>query len=285
MQGFPLVSNPPAEEGRFGFGTTPAVEQIITRLAGNNRPSVSMMILINTATLIRNAANKGMTAQQVVDKVRQVMTTISNEISYICSDKWRDRQHNLLFYFAKNDKAIPPMYRRPQTSPTAALLDTAERLFVRTVKPGTQSEKNFHVHVMHADQIRVPSYKGLRDIIDKLSPPQAETYMISHMPLDYHLPTGTARQCWLFRSHTGSMVKMTPTDIGKIVFKNDDVPFYPCTHVLLGDKYLIKGSLATKAEKTKLFELAKRLTLSMRTNTYTLLKIKENGITLPYSLD
>lgn len=279
-----------AEEGRFGFGTTEAVDSLIRRL-NMLGSSTTVTVAINVDTMIRNAvSNKSARAQDVVDKVRRSMNGIATEICEVCQQKWRDRTHHVVFYHINSDSIIPVQFKRPKNlgtdkDPTTwFVIDAATQLFLKIVKPNEQTVGNCTAHFCASPRYMKPTYKGIREVIDGYTRNDSELHLISHFPMDYHVTIGTSRQGCLYRSHTGEAVAMTPDKIGKIVFKNDCVPFYPKTHVLLGDKYLLKQTL-NLADKKRLLALAEQGRWAMHTNTYVSSQIRDNNFVLPYSLD
>lgn len=272
----------PAEPGRFGFGTTEAIDSLIRTL--NVTRDTSVLLAVNVLTLLRNAiGTKDARIDEVVATTRKTVVGIANEITDMCKDRWKDRRHHLFFYLAKNEECIPEKYRRSSGSKSASILQAATIKFLKDVKPTDQEDGNVTFHFHTAPQMKIPSYKGIREAIDRLATRDIKLLMVSHAPIDYHTCFMTGRDGVLYRSHTGSEVPMTPSNLGKVVFKEDNVPFYPCTHVLFGDKDLIKGCM-DRATKARILSLARQGRWSLNTNTYIEAKIKENGITLPYKL-
>lgn len=282
----PMRPEDRATAGRYGFGTTEAVDALLGYLNNNAPNSYTVMLVINIETLVRNATGTtGVKPEDAVAEVRKTMSGIANEVAMTCKQRWAASKHHILFYYADNTKAVTSTFRRPQTSASAITTNNALRLLLRELKVEDQVDGNVSAHVRLATQMRVPSYKGIREVVDKLVQKDVPVLMISHMPLDYHTCTGTTHPGFLFRSHTGAKVKLSPSDLAPVVFKNNDVPFYPMTHVLLGDKYLIKGTLVDKAEKKRFMELCKSERMIVHTNTFVTTKIRKNSFALPYSLD
>lgn len=272
----------PAEAGRYGFGTSEAIDSVEKYLGISQ--DVTVMLAINIATLLRNAiGTKDVKADVAVREVRRTMQGIANEIADICKLKWKDKQHHVLFYLANTDKVVPPEYMRAHGNQAAITLDNAMRLISRELKSADQTDGNVNLHIRLADKMLVPSYKGIAAAIDSMTQSTVPILLISHMPLDYHVAYVTHRKGLLFRSHTGMIVNMTPTDLGKIVFGQDNVPFYQVTHVLFGDKYLMKGSLERK-DKVAFLEMAARDHLGMHTNSFVEARVKDNCPPLPYKL-
>ena len=77
---------------------------------------------------------------------------------------------------------------------------------------------------------------------------------------------------------------MTPSKLGKVAFDDERVPFYPVTHVLLGDKSFIKGLYVRDFRKT-FIESAARERFVLRSEMYIRSHAKINVNLLPYTLE
>ena len=274
----------PVEEGRFGFGTTPAFDGVLKELS--QKPGAHTAFLaVNLATLLRNhIASKDIGVADGVKRVKKMMEEMADEFSQLCSQKWPDHTHHILYYLTYPEKGIPPEFVRPRTSPTAVLHAAAANKLLTDLKEQDQTEGNVSAHVRLAPHMKVPSYKRLIASASGIVPSDVEIELISHMPLDYHMTYSSGRAGNLFRSHTGKIVKMTPSNLGEVVFGVKDVPFYPNIHVAMGDKHLIKGSL-TRDQRKMFLEAASKGHWGVRTNMYITTKLKDYKIQLPYSLN
>lgn len=294
-----MIGTPPKEDeaGRFGFGTTIAVDALFKDIR-NMRGSNEIVIAINISTLLRNALSEftfvngqkivnkeshGLNTTGVVEKVKSYMGEIANEFAQICDSMFRDRHHHVLYYLTDNRKQVPSGWVKDTKSESSARLDVAVAAFMKSTKSEDQTFKNVSMHVRLADQMRIPSFKGLAEVIKSFSMASTPIRLISHMPLDYHVANYAGREGWLYRSHTGEIVKLSPSELGRIVFKNTDIPFYPVTHILFGDKYLVKGSL-NKKDRDKFVEAAKTFHWGMRTSEYIEVKVREYNYALPFRL-
>jgi len=293
----PQATTPPSpDELRLGFGTSAAIGTI-TKWLSQSKTNMPFVLAVNIATILRNNIGtvayvngqkfenkeKIFNSTEIVNKTRTVMVEIANDLARICSARWPDHTHHILFYLTDNNKQVPKDWIRPQTSEAATKLATVTAAFLKVVKSEDQKSNNVEMHVRLADQMRVPSYVGIAEVLKGFARPDVPLHLVSHMPLDYHVASYSDRKGTLYRSHTGEAVQLVPSELGKTVFKNPDMPFYPITHVLLGDKYLIKGCLAKK-DRDKLFELAKTNRWSLRSNDYIRGKINEYGYHPPYRL-
>ena len=291
------VEKTPAEEGRFGFGTTGAFDAFLKKITEDpNTHEVNLVV--NIATLLRNNISTSvyidgrrvettekpkLDAASVVAKTQQHMVEMANEFANVCALRFKDRTHHILFYLTDVTKQVPVEWQRPRTSESAIKLQTVTTAFTNKVKPSDQVSNNTQLHIRLANQMRVPSYKGIAEQLKQWSAYTTPVHMISHEPLDYHVCQASGRSGFLYRSPTGAVVPLTPSDLGKVVFKEDEVPFYTTTHILLGDKTLIKGCL-DRVNTTRFLQLANTERWGLRTNEYITIKVKENGISIPYAI-
>lgn len=288
---------PPSEEElRYGFGTKQAIESFFKSIRTQNTQG-QVILAINIATLIRNSIGtvayvdgqkienkeaRSLNVNGVVAKTKTVMIDIANEMAQICSARFPGYKHHVLYYLTDPLKQVPKDWIKPQTSEAAIKLQTVVNAFVKSSKSEDQVSGDTTMHIRLAEQMRVPSYKGLAEVLGGFARYDVNLHLISHMPLDYHVANYSGRRGYLYRSHTGAVCELGPS-LGKVVFGEESVPFYPLTHVLLGDKYLIKGCLSTK-DKHKFIELAKENHWEVRTSDYIASKINYYGFNLPYKL-
>lgn len=288
---------PPSEEElRYGFGTKQAVESFFKEIQKQNN-SGAIVLAVNIATIIRNSIStvafidgqkienknsKFFNINGVVTKTKTVMVDIANELAQICGARFPGYKHHVLYYLTDPLKQVPKDWLKPQTSDAAVKLQTVVNAFAKATKPDDQTSGDTTMHIRLADQMRVPSYKGLAEALNGFAHYDVNLHLISHMPLDYHVANYSGRRGYLYRSHTGAICQLGPS-LGKVVFGEEDVPFYPLTHVLLGDKYLIKGCLSTK-DKHRFIQDARDNHWGVRTSDYIASKINNYGFNLPYKL-
>ncbi len=282
----PIIAKPPVEEGRYGFGTTAAVDSFIRRLT--TLPfNGEIILLVNIATLLRNnlsAKDKFADSSTIVKTTQLHMVGIANEIAQICAARFKDTKHHILYYLTDPAKQVPKEWQKPWTAESAIALSAATAAFCRSNKSYDQESGNTSLHVRLADKMRCPSYRGIEEALRGMARTNVPFHMISHFPMDYHVASVTGRAGVLYRSHTGLAAHMTPSELGKIVFKMDDIPFYRNTHVLFGDKVLVKGSI-DKKQKAAILDDAKKTHWAVRTNEYISTRLNDYGVKLPYSLN
>ena len=269
-------------EEPYGFGTVPAFESLLKRLGSHQLPTTGLA-LINLDTLVRNAVNLEWKIEQTVEKIVGYMTNMSNDYA-TCVSKWRAQHHHIVFYHAAYPQFIPQLFRRIHAGPTALLAKEVTAALIKRlelIKPQTIDGVTSMIAL--SKDIKQPSWKGLAQLCDKLANPAVTVHMISHNPIDWHI-TKYGRPGLLYRSHTGAVVKMTPNDLGPVVFDVKGVPFYPITHVVLGDKTMIKG-IVNKTAKELFLSNALKDRFVLRPESYILNHPVVKKSFIPYKLD
>lgn len=270
------------EEGRYGYGTTEAVEALFKRIAGYKTP-VTGLVCINLDTLVRNATSSGMQISEVVGKVRSIMGNIANDFANLVAE-WRDHKHTIIFYHVDAMQIVPEIYRRQHHSSTAMVAKEALSMLLNKLKQANpdQTTGNVTSQIRIAGHFRQPSYKGIYDLLGKCASGSVTAHMISHQPIDWHIQR-MGRLCNLYRSHTGEIVAMTPNNLGLVAFDEAVVPFYPVTHQLLGDKNFIKGILVRGA-KDEFIDVARRERFPMRSEGFINDHRQIKSYIIPYKL-
>ena len=268
--------------GRYGWGTTIAVEAVLKRLMSYKLPTTGLL-LVNIDTLIRNSMEKDLKIEEVAKNVCTYMTNIATDFAGALAN-WRMLNHNVVFYHADPFKVVPEIFRR-KVNPESVMKSKAvlEKILERTKNVREQTVGNVTSRICLANEIRQPTYKGLAELCDHLAEKSVTVHMISHCPIDWHIAR-MGRIGILYRSYTGVAVNMTPTKLGKVVFDDERVPFYPVTHVLLGDKSFIKGLYVRDFRKT-FIESAARERFVLRSEMYIRSHAKINVNLLPYTLE
>lgn len=271
------------EEGRYSFGTTPAIDRMLDII--NKRTSkTGYDIFINVDTLVRNRWNKNLKIPKIGELVAKDMQGIINDLADAMMLADKNHYNNIHMYSLKYEQMIPTTYLRKSNSELH--LKSKEVLvwlnshinFDATAYPniGNTSIK------IYFGLSNTPSYKQLREDETMGNP---YVMMLSHQALDYHIFNPKVEGC-IVRSFLGTVMETDRRTLGQHVFKVNNIPFYPMFHVLFGDKELIQGSiLKDKEEKKRMLDIADTYNWSIRTRSYLLDSIKKNNFVLPYSLD
>jgi hypothetical protein len=269
------------DEGPYGYGTTPAVNTLLKRVGGYKLPTQGLL-MINIATLVRNTSDAKLKATEVADKVCSYMTNITTDYAAAMS-RWTEFPHHVVYYWTDSMRLVPEPWRRAHRSEASLIGDDAVALLVKRFKdfkPQTNGGTTAHIYL--GRQVKEPSYKGLVSISNSLVKYSATMQMISHIPVDWHVQR-LGRLGIMYRSYTGTAIQMSPTELGESVFELKGIPFYPSTHVVLGDKNCIKSALVRQA-KQEFIKYALKDRLVLRSESYVDSAVKKFMPTLPYNL-
>ena len=284
---FPLkmFSSSPSrvEEGRYSFGTTIVIDKMLEYIKKTKHPK-GYLVYINIATLIRNRYDKNKKLQQIVDIVYDDIKGIADELGEYLFLTNKNASHIIVFYTAAYSRMIPQQYLKGRDSVEKAKCQDVLAMFKKQFPTRSEYRKEFpsvQIHLQHLED-RSPSYKKLLEG-HKYSGGNHMVLMMTHYPLDYFMFGNKDIQGAVFRSYTGAVIENNREKLSQSVFKNPDVPFYPLSLVLLGDKDLIKGSLK-KEDRTRFFDMCKIGGLNLRTRDYVMDKLSKNNFTLPYTL-
>ncbi len=270
----------PEEEGRYSFGTTPAIDKLLD-VVNMNKSKNGNVFLINLSTLVRNRWKKDLKLQKVVDLVKQDVSGLSSEISETCKLVDNRHQHFIILYTMAYSRMVPDDYLHNRNTEQRAKIQDATVMLIKQLPSVVKIDGNCTCEILH-DNGKKPSFKVLSSKIKSVGGNQT-AFIISHIPLDYHI--FDVNICgYVIKSFTGDVVDGLKSTLGEMVFKEAIVPFYPATHILLGDKELIKGCLDRK-ERKRFLELCEQNGWRMRTETYIRDAIFKYGFTLPYTLE
>lgn len=273
-------SSDSSEPGPYGFGTGPAFETLMKRLSEKKIPS-TCLIAINIDTLVRNTISKDLKVYDIVNKVCGYMSNMATHFAALVNS-W-PIPHNYMIFYHADPKVVPKLFLREHNGPTGLMYTEALKGVLERVKNSkTQSHGNVTSMICVANEIKQPSYKGLAEVFNKLTEKTVTVHMISHNPIDWHIQR-TGRIGILYRSYTGVAVEMTATNLGEIAFGEKGIPFYPRTHVLMGDKSIIKGILGG-SDKKNFRELCLRERFVYRSEDYINHSSKINSQLIPYEL-
>jgi hypothetical protein len=269
------------DEGPYGYGTTPAVNTLLKRVGGYKVPTQGLL-MVNLATLIRNTVDGKMSARDVEEKVCTYMTNITTDYAAAMS-RWKEFPHHVVYYWTDSMRLVPDAWRRKHKSETALVGDDATALLIKrfqNFKPQTHNGTTAHIEI--GQKVKQPSYKGLVSISNSLVKHSSTMQMISHVPIDWHVQR-LGRLGIMYRSYTGTAIQMSPIELGEAVFELKGIPFYPTTHVVLGDKNCVKSALVRQA-KADFIKYALKERFVLRSESYIDGCVKKFIPLLPYDL-
>lgn len=267
------------DEGRYGYGTTPAVNTMFKRLREKKVQS-ACLIAINLETLVRNTNDGKLKVNEIIDKVCGYMVNITSDFAQIV-DGWPCKNHVIYYYCEPT--VVPPLFQRVHKGPTSMTTKEALGGLIRRLSQSKTQTRGNVTSMICTGTLKQPSYKGLVDVFNRVSDKSVPVNMISHCAIDYHIER-LGRIGALYRSYTGVSVDMTPANLGAVVFGDKNIPFYPVTHALLGDNSFIKP-LLVKGDKENFVQLALREKFILRSESFIRTNKKINTSIIPYRLD
>jgi len=274
----------PTEEGRYSFGTTPPIDKLLNsfredRIA-SGRNDAEEIVLINLATLIRNrlpniSDNTSMReiAKLVVNDTAGIANEFINELSP------GNLKKCLIFYSMEYERQLPEASIRPDSQQRAKVRQGVELLKTMLLQRREQFG-SLEVGVVHSTTI-IPSFAALRNYIAKFPAAKPKVRMISHIALDYHIFRFVTGE--IVKSHTGDAIPSDLNAIGEYVFKYEGLPFTVATHLLFGDKELVKGSLGI-GDRKKVLGFAAQENWASHTVAYIEESLNNHNIELPIKL-
>lgn len=216
-------------------------------------------LLVNMLTLVRNVYDKNLSYDENSTQLGMDMNAILHHfteyIRYL-----RNHDNPSIIFYVPSYHMVPPIHLRNENSSSKAISDMLRKI-VRDTYPNERydfSHGSLRVHVVHVGRTNFPQIELVSKIreltADCVRKSLRDYWLISHMALDYHLIHKLNNRCILLDSHTGNAWKAGR--LGDKVFNNPDIPFNSVTHLLFGDKTLIKSPLKIR-DKREAIQLAK----------------------------
>lgn len=259
-----LGQSPPVleEEGRYSFGTTPAINtllEVLLKEMGTTKDAEEV-ILINIATLVRNRQTKEKSMKKIAEEVMTDITGIRKELTDLLGGG--NLRKYLIFFTMPYDRQVPQTHLRPDSQQRAQVKSITTML--RTLLPNSYtSYGKLDVAVVISDSVR-PSFLVIREAVNKFPIVHPKMHLISHYPIDYHLFRWYKGS--IIKSFSGEVVEGDMNAIGEYVFRRP-IPFHRTTHALLGDREMIVGT-ATVKQRKEIEELSASESWEMRTGNY-----------------
>lgn len=220
------------------FGTFNAIETLETIYETEDLPPDT--ITVNLLTLIRNRIRKDVPGRQTVteiqDDIIQIISRVKNAIP-------TNMPVALIFYATDYMRVLTPQFARV-VPPSKAEYSVACTTLLNTLKNTVQQLDNLIIVYFKIAPIK-HYYRKLFNI-SRMTKTTQRIIMLSHVYSDFHI-VSTRPDVKLLESYTGDTVP--PGELGVKVFGTDIVPFYPETHLLLGDKHYVKPLMVRNDKK------------------------------------
>lgn len=280
------VTNTPEQpvDSKYSLGTQAAVTAIQTQLA--ERSNSFDTIVVNVATLVRNRVRKELVStEEDTAKIKQMkfntlyketLTEIGELTKELTETMQRLKIRNaaVMIYAPDYLRSIPKDALRTQTPPRQAQNDVLTRLAQQLLPAMTGTPKIINdVSVFQCAMIsNVIPWKILARMITPIRSLH-HLLLVSHQAIDFHLDM-KFRDMKVVESYTGKLKSVK--ELGEKVFGQQNIPFIPLTHALLGDDSLIVSPLSVK-EKKELYALAEQEAWKLKTTEYVRQSLMKHG--------
>ena len=282
----------PQTPSEYSMGSTKLMEAMEKLIS--TRDYQIDVVCLNLGTLVRNC----MSNQPVVDAVdwdrrhgakteypakalfkeaKAEMVKILSDLVQMYTNANLVINPTIITYHADYSKSIPDELYRPPTDSKYYLTGADELVRTQLVNGSRKIAKNQGVTLIElaVNNKFLPWRHIMMELQDLKN--NHNVAMISNHPVDYHVGS-VSHTFRIARSFTGEIVAYK--QLGRIVFKNDLVPFNLYTHAIFGDKEDVKCSL-TPGDKNKLLKLAEEEEWSLKTKDYIHDRLYKLGIRIP----
>lgn len=248
-------------ELRTSYGLAPILDFFRNITKKSNTPDWGVF-LINVETILRNRTVVENKRPDIESSLRDC-ETLAAYIASFCQIKsplhQRVREPLIAFYFPNYSYLPSVLIREKLPSGTAERWEAVRKMEHLIQKRGYQDmyEGTQVCYLTSGDKEKLWPHISIYNDIQKWNrgkPAITMALMVSHVPLDFHLYR-KFKLLTLVESHTGA--SKTVKQFGEKVFKNSNVPFNKYTHLLLGDKHLLRSQITTKIKKTVFEKAAK----------------------------
>ena len=261
----------------YSYGSDPAILKILEL---SDVESIDT-IAINLLTLMRNVYDKNKTIDEnldlLIDNILNLKTNISNHYY-----KQEIVNPVLYFYLFNYDEIVPKEYMRSSETESKRSLDKFKNRFIEYYK--STFKTNFHLesftNILVVYEVETsPLFKSFQQIRSSISS-FANRHIVAlhtHLPIDAHVLQYF--KSFIVRSYQGDFYDYKT--YGHKVF-NVNVPFIDSTHIVFGDKELIKGTVQRKQKKELIAKIESE-EWHLWTKSKISDKLKDMGV-VPYKL-
>lgn len=246
------LSNPTYEGFTVAYGLAPILNTIVDVCKSRVTPKWSLF-LINVETMIRNREQAGSTENEILRGAMNDCLVLSRYIAAMVGECHMNASIKpVVCFYSANYLAIDKTYLREKFPIGTENRWRLKEEFVKMWNAEwnvTFDEIDILMSYQPPSDIHWVSKSLITDIdsIAHSTPCRfREAVMISHQAVDYHVMRRVGKFN-LLESYTGKFKK--PSDIGEKLFGDKMVPFNPYTHVLFGDKTVLKALAIPKVKR------------------------------------
>lgn len=215
------------------------------------------LVMINIGTLLRNLIVKDSTVQTVFEAFASELPSLLNEVSELLRTTTSINKPLLFLYSVNYPKCLDVEHLRKPSKSRMLLFDCIHYINLHSTRlfgdKHTGNVNGVEVLYKHISKPKIPIADQLYHQITSCTL-HRRAIMLSHTAIDFHL-VNRLTDMVLLESHTGKWKK--PHTINTKVFGSayESVPFYPITHMCLGDKDIVKPTMSI-SQKKELIALA-----------------------------
>lgn len=279
-------------QSEFSIGTAPmmrTIEQIIS-----NKEKMVDVVCLNLGTIARNCMNNRAVreaveydklhgirtdkpAKALVSESKAEMIKVIGDIIQMLNNNGFSHNPAVITYHSDYAKSVPHGLYKPPVDSKYYLTMADQMIREHVVKGSRKSAKQGSTML-----IELPiqdHFLPWRHIMTELKDLKNNhnVLMVSNHPVDYHVGS-VSHTFRIVRSFTGEEVEYAK--LGKVVFKNDVMPFNIYTHAIFGDKEDLKCSVSD-GDKKKLLDLAEKEEWLLKTKDYIKDRLYDLGIRVP----
>jgi hypothetical protein len=232
---------PEEQQEDVAFGTFNAIE---TLEGMYESPGISTMppdtVFINLFTLIRNRMRKDVAGRIIAGEISDDLVRIISRMQEVFP---AETKNAIIFYATDYLRVLTPHFSRV-TPPSKAEYLVACSTLLDSLKTAKQTIGNTTIIYIKIPPIKHYYRKLLA--MAKVAGTNEYSIMLSHVYCDFHI-INHRPDMKLLESYTGEI--LNPSDLGNKIFGTPDVPFFPETHLLLGDKHYVKPLMVRNDKK------------------------------------
>lgn len=278
-----------SDSGELIYGGTVGINRLLGMLrdtAYQPRRTEWSVIFVNMRTLVTNAFHKDKAQHEIAQEVSTDIALLREYVeSYARASPVPRTAPILLVFYGSDYSSVPAALRRDPSEKEIAIGIAYERINTAQVqKPHRLSGdvRNVESWYIPGEASTLPHktlFRWLRLYTSNQRTPVytqgAPIGIVTHIVSDLHI-TRLIPNVMLWERYTGRVKR--PDEFGTKLHKDGIIPFYPCTHRVFGDDWLIKPLISGRP-RTALFEKARdRKWSSMSEDTILRTLSAETGI-------
>lgn len=255
---------------RYSIGTSAMVATILPLLASPKVPYDT--ILINLETIMRNVYHKDLTVDKLVSATIREYVDFMSEIMGTIGNNSSIKKMYVAMYIGDHIATLPYRSRKKETPKRIIFKKAVERIQKKRELFFRRVVDNVDFHGFTLSTLRRVATQIAWQVSKLVG--STKLLMISHIPLDFHVLQRHPNSA-ILESYTGRIIKYSPMNLGRKVFKLDNVPFTTYTHAILGDNVSV-SLIKDHNMKKKILTLASEHNWKMASRETVNRDIREN---------